>query len=162
MVKRATGFDMKIIYHSRTRKKEVEDKFNLLFKENLDDLLREADIISLNIPYTKDTHELISMREISLMKKSAFLINTARGRVINEKDLIVALSKKCITGAGLDVFYNEPDIPQELRKLSNVVLTPHIGSATQKARNAMSKMCAENIMAMEEGKQPPNLIPEMR
>lgn len=162
IAKRAIGFDMNIIYHSRTRKKEVEDKFNLQFKENLDDLLREADIISLNIPYTKNTHEFISMREISLMKKSAFLINTARGRVVNEKDLIIALSKKSIAGAGLDVFYNEPDIPQDLRKLSNVVLTPHIGSATKKARNAMAKMCAENIIAIEEGKIPPNLIPEMR
>ncbi|MFX0151728.1 MAG: 2-hydroxyacid dehydrogenase [Candidatus Hodarchaeota archaeon] len=162
VVKRAIGFDMKVLYYSRSRKKEIEKKFGLTFKENLDDLLKEADIISLNLPYTPGTQDMISKRELSLMKSSAFLINTARGKLVNEKDLITALKQKKIAGAGLDVFYDEPHISKELRELSNVVLTPHIGSATIKARNAMAKIVAENILAMERGEQPPNLIPEMK
>ncbi|MFX0050200.1 MAG: 2-hydroxyacid dehydrogenase [Candidatus Hermodarchaeota archaeon] len=162
VVKRAIGFDMKVLYYSRSRKKEIEKKFGLTFKENLDDLLKEADIISLNLPYTHETQNMISKRELSLMKSSAFLINTARGKLVNEKDLITALKQKKIAGAGLDVFYDEPHISKELRELSNVVLTPHIGSATIKARNAMAKIVAENILAMERGEQPPNLIPEMK
>ncbi|MFX0181571.1 MAG: 2-hydroxyacid dehydrogenase [Candidatus Hodarchaeota archaeon] len=162
VAKRATGFDMKILYYSRSRKKETERQYGLIFKENLVDLLKESDIISLNIPYTQETREMISKRELTLMKGSAYLINTSRGKVINEKDLIAALKKKQIAGAGLDVFYDEPHIPKELRELSNVVLTPHIGSATVKARNAMAKIVAENILAMELGEQPPNLIPEMK
>lgn len=162
VAKRANGFNMKILYHSRTRKREAEKQYNLLFKETLDEVLKEADIISLNVPYTSDTHHLISYRELSLMKSTGYLINTARGRIVNERDLIVALQNKVIAGAGLDVFYDEPSIPQGLRELHNVVLTPHIGSATTQARNAMARMVANNILAMERGEQPPNLIPEMR
>ncbi|MHA1214441.1 MAG: 2-hydroxyacid dehydrogenase [Candidatus Hodarchaeales archaeon] len=160
--KRARGFDMKVIYTSRTRKKHLEEKYNFEYRENLDDLLKEADIVSLNVPYTSETHHLIAACELNLMKENAFLINTARGRIINEKDLIEALLERKIAGAGLDVFYDEPSIPKDLRKLSNVVLTPHIGSATVKARNAMSLMVAENILAIERGEIPPNLIPEMK
>jgi len=162
VAKRATGFDLRILYYSRSRKKETEKQYGLIFKENLDDLLKESDIVSLNIPYTQETREMISKRELSMMKRSAYLINTSRGKVVNEKDLIQALKKKEIAGAGLDVFYDEPHLPKELRELSNVVLTPHIGSATVKARNAMAKIVAENILAMERGEQPPNLIPEMK
>jgi glyoxylate reductase len=162
VAKRAIGFDLEILYYSRSRKKETEKQFGLIFKENLDDLLKESDIVSLNIPFTQETREMISERELTMMKRSAYLINTSRGKVVNEKDLIQALKKKEIAGAGLDVFYDEPHIPKELRELSNVVLTPHIGSATVKARNAMAKIVAENILAMERGEQPPNLIPEMK
>ncbi|MFX0137958.1 MAG: 2-hydroxyacid dehydrogenase [Candidatus Hodarchaeota archaeon] len=162
VAKRAIGFDMKVLYYSRSRKIEFEKKFGFIYKENLDDLLREADIISLNLPYTPETQEIISKREFTLMKSSAYLINTARGKLVNEKDLITALKQKKIAGAGLDVFYDEPHIPKELRELSNVVLTPHIGSATIKARNAMAKIVADNILAMERDEEPPNLIPEMK
>ncbi|MHA2246091.1 MAG: 2-hydroxyacid dehydrogenase [Candidatus Hodarchaeales archaeon] len=162
VAKRACGFDMKILYHSRTRKRDIETQYELIFKETLEEVLKEADIISINVPYTPETHHLISKQELSLMKSSAYLINTSRGRVINERDLIIALRKKVITGAGLDVFYDEPSIPQELRNLQNVVLTPHIGSATTQARNAMARMVAENILAIELGEQPPNIVPEMR
>ena len=139
VAKRASGFDMKIMYYSRTRKKDLETKYNLVYKETLSELLGEADIVSLNIPYTKETHHLISKKELDSMKNSAYLINTSRGRVIEENDLITALKSKSIAGAALDVFYNEPSIPKTLRDLSNVVLTPHIGSATKNARNAMAK-----------------------
>jgi len=160
--KRAVGFDMKVIYHSRSRKMDIEKKYGFSYREQLDDLLKEADVISLNIPYNTETHHLISERELSLMKPTAYLINTARGKNIVESDLIDALKNKKLAGAGLDVFYNEPDISEELSKLSNVVLTPHIGSATTQARDAMAVMVAENILAIERGNQPPNLIPEMR
>ncbi|MFX0210476.1 MAG: 2-hydroxyacid dehydrogenase [Candidatus Hodarchaeota archaeon] len=162
VAKRAVGFDMKVLYHSRTRKHEIESYYGLIFKNTLEEVLKEADIISLNVPYTPETHHLISKHELSLMKSSAYLINTARGRVVNEKELIITLKKKLIAGAGMDVFYDEPSIPIELRKQKNVVLTPHIGSATTQARNAMARMVAENILAMQRGEQPPNLIPEMR
>lgn len=162
VAKRACGFDMKILYHSRTRKRDIETRYELIFKETLEEVLKEADIISINVPYTPETHHLISKHELSLMKSSAYLINTARGRVINEEDFIIALGEKVIAGAGLDVFYDEPSIPQELRDLQNVVLTPHIGSATTQARNAMARMVAKNILAIERGEQPPNIIPEMR
>ncbi|MFX0013069.1 MAG: 2-hydroxyacid dehydrogenase [Promethearchaeota archaeon] len=161
VAKRAVGFDMQILYHSRTRKRDIEQKYGLIFRKSLEEVLKESDIISLNIPYTQETHHLISKRELSLMKSSAYLINTARGRVVNEKDLIDALKTKVIAGAGLDVFYNEPSIPSELSELQNVVLTPHIGSATTQTRDAMARMVADNILAMNEGNQPPNLIPEM-
>lgn len=160
--KRAVGFDMKVIYHSRSRKMDIEKKYGFSYRLQLDDLIKEADVISLNIPYNTETHHLISERELSLMKPTAYLINTARGKNIVESDLIDALKNGKLAGAGLDVFYNEPDISEELSKLSNVVLTPHIGSATTQARNAMAVMVAENILAIERGNQPPNLIPEMR
>ncbi len=97
-----------------------------------------------------------------LMKRSSYLINTARGRIIDEKALIHALREKHIAGAGLDVFYDEPLIPRELSELPNVVMTPHIGSATVQTREAMAVMVAENIIAIERGQTPPNLILEMK
>ena len=160
--KRAAGFDMKVIYYSRNRRSDSENEYGFIYKENLDDLLKEADIVSLNIPYTSETHHLITKRELNLMKPSSYLINTSRGKNIDENDLIEALKNRTIAGAGLDVFYNEPDISKELSALSNVVLTPHIGSATTSARNAMAVMVAENILAIERGEIPPNLIPELR
>lgn len=162
VAKRAVGFDMNTIYYSRTRKHDIEGQYGLVFKNTFEEVLKEADIISLNVPYTSETHHLISKHELSLMKSSAYLINTARGRVVNEKELIIALKNKFIAGAGMDVFYDEPSIPAELRELKNVVLTPHIGSATTQTRNAMARMVADNILVMQRGEQPPNLIPEMR
>ncbi|MFX0086764.1 MAG: 2-hydroxyacid dehydrogenase [Candidatus Hodarchaeota archaeon] len=159
--KRGIGFDMKIIYYSRTRKMDIEKEYGFIYRE-MDELLKEADIISINVPYTSETHHLIAKRELELMKPSAYLINTARGKILDEFHLIKALKNGKIAGAGLDVFYNEPDISIELRNLSNVVLTPHIGSATTEARNAMAVMVAKNLIAIEQGIQPPNLIPEMR
>ncbi len=159
--KRAIGFDMKILYHSRTRKMRIEKEYGFVYTE-MNNLLKEADIVSLNVPYTSETHHLITRRELKLMKPSAYIINTARGKIIEESHLIEALKTGKIAGAGLDVFYNEPSISKELSNLSNVVLTPHIGSATTQARNAMAVMVAENLLAIEQGIQPPNLIPEMR
>ncbi len=162
VARRAKGFDMRVAYYSRSRKPFLEERYGYEYFEDLTSLLKESDVISLNLPYTEKTHHLISKSELELMKPTSYLINTARGKIIDENDLIEALETKKIAGAGLDVFYNEPDISEPLRKLNNVVLTPHIGSATVKARNAMSKMVAENILAIEDGRVPPNLVPEFK
>ena len=129
---------------------------------SLTDLLSVSDIVSLHLPYSRDTHHVIGSRELSLMKNTAFLINTSRGRNVDELALIEALEKRVIAGAGLDVFHDEPAIPEKLKKLSNIVMTPHIGSATAKARNGMARVVAENIIAHSEGKNPPNVIPELK
>ncbi|MHA1237522.1 MAG: 2-hydroxyacid dehydrogenase [Candidatus Hodarchaeales archaeon] len=161
VARRALGFDMKVQYHGRS-KKSLGDLGNPKFLPDLNTLLKTSDIVSLNIPYSEDTHHLIDKAEFSMMKNSTYLINTARGRVVNERALIQALKTGQIAGAGLDVFYDEPYIPEELSNLDNVVLTPHIGSATVQTRDAMALMVAENIIAIEDGKIPKNLIPEMK
>jgi len=159
--KRGIGFDMKIIYKSMTRKLELEEKYGFIHYPSLNDLLGDADIVSLNVPYTNETHHLISKKELEEMKSSSYLINTTRGKVINESDLIEALETGLIAGAGLDVFYEEPFISERMRKLKNIVMTPHIGSATTNARNAMAIIVAKNIIAIEAGNKPPNLVPEL-
>ena len=162
VAKRALGFDMKICYYSRSPSKYIPKSMNLERIIDFNQFLDSCDIISLHVPYSEETHHLIGEDEFKLMKKESFLINTSRGKVVDEAALIKALKNGEITGAGLDVFYNEPSIPKELRKLSNTVLTPHIGSATIFARNSMAIMVAENIIAIENGLSPPNLIPEMK
>jgi glyoxylate reductase len=161
VAKRALGFDMNVQYYSRS-KKELSNLGNPKFITDLSTLLKTSDIVSLNVSYSEDTHHLIDEVELKMMKKSSFLINTARGRVVNERALIQALKTGEIAGAGLDVFYDEPHIPAELSSLDNVVLTPHIGSATVQTRDSMAIMVAENIIAIEDGKIPENLIPEMK
>ncbi len=162
IAKRGVGFGMDISYHSRNEKFDLPANLNAKFEPNLENLLRKSDIISLNLPYTPETHHLIGKKELGYMKKTAFLINTSRGRVIDEKELIYALQMDQIAGAGLDVFYDEPLIPKKLIELPNVVLTPHIGSATVYARDEMALMVANNIIAIENGEIPPNLIPELK
>jgi len=156
------GFEVKTIYNDVKKnpafEKETEAKYR-----TLDQLLKESDFISLHVPLCPATKHLISTRELKLMKKTAFIINTARGPVIDEKALLKALATKEIAGAGLDVFECEPLIdcdPRdnlELRKMENVVLTPHTASATIEARQAMSRVAAENIFAFIKGKNPPNI-----
>jgi glyoxylate reductase len=161
VARRAVGFDMSIQYYGRSEK-SLKDLGDHKFIPDLDNLLKSSDIISLNVPYSNETHHLIDEHELTLMKKSAILINTARGRVVNEGALIQALKSGEIAGAGLDVFYDEPKIPKELINLNNVVLTPHTGSATVQTREAMAVMVAENLIAIEDGRVPKNLIPEMK
>jgi glyoxylate reductase len=162
VARRAIGFDMSIQYYSRSRKLGVEKEYGIAFQPNLDDLLAEADVVSIHVPYYQETHHLIGTRELDTMKSSAYLINTSRGKVVEEEALIRALQEGSIAGAGLDVFYNEPHIPETLVKLRNCVLTPHIGSATVSTRNAMAEMVADNILAMVRGDEPPNLVPELK
>lgn len=151
------GLRMKILYYDIAR---LED-FELLTEAHfvsLDELLRQSDIVTIHAPLTDKTHHLIGRERFKMMKNTAILINTARGPIVDEAALIFALKEKEIAAAGLDVFEFEPQISEELIGLPNVVLTPHIASATVETRETMSKIAAENIIAVFEGKEPPGLI----
>ena len=149
------GMGMRVIYNSSSRKEDFEKEFGARFT-TLDDLLCLSDFVTLHVPLTAETDHLIDGSKLALMKRSAFIINTARGGIIAESDLVKALEEGTIAGAGLDVFENENSVGVELRKLDNVILTPHIASATFEAREEMSRIAAENIIAVLSGKKPLN------
>ncbi len=151
------GFNMPVLYASR-RPNPVLDRELSARRVPLEELLKEADFVSLHVPLTPETQRLIGARELAAMKPSAILINTARGAVVDEPALIEALAAGRIGGAGLDVYESEPHVPQELLGLKNVVLLPHVGSATVEAREAMAGMAAENIIEMLAGRRPPNAL----
>lgn len=151
------GLGMSIVYYDVKRNAEFEKEFSARFG-SLDEVLREADFISIHVPLIPATKHLINAEKLSLMKKTAILVNTSRGPVVDEAALVEALKNKQIWAAGLDVFENEPELSSGLAKLPNVVLTPHTASATFEARDAMSRMAAENIIAALEGKAPPNVV----
>ena len=155
--RRARGFGMRIIYWGPRRKPDLERELQMEYRP-LDQLLAEADFVSLHQPYNAETHHMISDREFALMKPSAFIINTARGAVIHEAALVRALKKKKIAGAGLDVFENEPNVPPALLKMKNVVLTPHLGSAVMELRDVMANIVVDNIQALIDGRLPPNCV----
>ncbi|MFN3283069.1 MAG: glyoxylate reductase [Pseudothermotoga sp.] len=158
VARRAIGFKMKVLYYSRSRvSEEIERELNATYVD-LNTLLKESDFITLHLPLTKQTHHLIGEDQFKLMKKGAYLINTARGPIVDEKALVKALKEKWITGAALDVFENEPQVEPELLELENVVLAPHIGSASHTTRTRMSIMAAENIVKALKGEIPPNLV----
>ncbi|WP_234408726.1 NAD(P)-dependent oxidoreductase [Marinilabilia salmonicolor] len=139
LARRASAFGMNIIYHNRNRvSEETEEKLEARFTD-LENLLRNADFVSLHVPLTPETDGMIGLSELKLMKTSAFLINTARGAVLNQTALIEVLKNKEIAGAGLDVYQNEPEVPAELLEMNNVVVSPHVGSATRETREIMSK-----------------------
>ncbi|MDY0126710.1 MAG: NAD(P)-dependent oxidoreductase [Candidatus Cloacimonadaceae bacterium] len=152
--RRATGFGMKILYYSRTEKSPDYSAT----KVDLETLLRKSDILSIHAPLTDETKGLLGARELAMMKETAVLINTGRGPIVDEKAMIKALQEKRIFAAGLDVYAQEPFIPQELLDLENVVLLPHIGSASFATRAAMGDMAAENAIAIVKGKQPKSRI----
>jgi len=143
------GFGLKILYYDVKRNQAAERKFGLQ-RKSLKALLQESDFVSLHVPLLKSTHHLIGAKELGFMKNTAYLINTARGAVVDEKALVKALQKNRIKGAALDVFENEPRLSQGLAKLQNVLLTPHIGSATKETREAMAELAAKNIIAVLE------------
>ncbi len=158
VARRAVASGMEVYYYNRNKlEKRVESTYNATWLP-LDGLLKQSDVVSMNVPLTSETIGMIGERELKLMKKSAFLINTARGAVIKEKELIEALKNGDIAGVGLDVFKNEPKIPVELFDLPNVVLMPHLGSATMEARDEMSRVVAHNIDTAFKGKVPPNIV----
>lgn len=160
LAKRAKGFDMKVLYHSRSRKPEAEQALGVVYRE-LDALLREADFVCVMTPYTPETSNLIGARELALMKKTAVLINTARGGIVDEKALYDALKNGVIWAAGLDVFEQEPVTPDyPLLSLPNVVALPHIGSASEKTRTTMANLAAHNLLTALAGERPPNLVNE--
>lgn len=141
------GFGVKIVYSDIKRNPEVEKREFAKYL-SIEQLLKTADFVSLHVPLLPSTRHLINAKRLKLMKKTAFLINTSRGPIVDEAALITALKKRRIAGAGIDVYEHEPEIPKALRKLENVVLTPHTASATIEARQAMSKLAADNIIAV--------------
>jgi len=155
------GFSMKILYYDkfmrqrRTRLGRENPKYKY---SNLRNLLKNSDFISLHVPLLKNTYHLINKKNIKLIKKTAYLINTSRGPVIHEKQLVKALEKKQIAGAALDVFEKEPKLCSGLKKLDNVILTPHIASASIETRNKMAVMVAQNLIDALSGKKPKNLV----
>ncbi len=155
---RAAGFNMPVLYNSRHRvTPELEEKLNAR-STDLKSLLQESDFVSLHVPLTAETRHMIGPWELSLMKPGAFLINTSRGPVLDEQALLAALQQGVIAGAGLDVYENEPAITPGLVELSNVVLLPHVGSATVETRRRMGAMAVDNLLAGLEGRIPPNCI----
>lgn len=155
---RAAGFSMRVLYTQNNRASaEIETRFNANYVA-MDELLRQSDFVSIHCPLNEKTRGLIGVQELKKMKSSAFLINTARGAVVNEKELVQALKEQLIAGAGLDVFSNEPNVPQELVEMENVVLIPHIGSASIETRSAMARLAVEAIIKSFKKKQPHNII----
>ena len=163
VARRAKGFKMRVIYYDVVRREELERELGLEYKP-LEELLKEADYVTLHVPLTKETYHLIGEKELDLMKPTAYLINTSRGAVIDQKALYKALKERRIAGAALDVFEKEPIDPDDpLLELDNVVLTPHIGSASVETRKKMAMMAAENLVSVLRGVEPPNLVnPEVR
>ncbi len=156
VARHAQGFAMRTIYWTPRRKPEAEEREAGLTFVEFDQLLRESDFVSIHTPLTPQTRHQIGERELRLMKPTAFLVNTARGPIVDEAALVRALREKWIAGAGLDVFENEPRVSQELVGMPNVALTPHLGSAVRELRVAMANIVVDNIMAILANRRPPN------
>ena len=158
IARRASGFEMKVIYHNRNRiAPELERRCNAAYV-SFDELLAQADFVVLQMPYNPQTHHLIGAAQLAKMKRSAILINSTRGGVVDDAALVQALRDGTIRGAGLDVFENEPKLNPGFLKLDNVVLAPHIGSSTEATRKAMAMLAAQNLVAALTGGKPPNLL----
>jgi glyoxylate reductase len=159
VARRAKGFNMKIIYYDVVPMPPEDEKELGARLVDLDTLFREADFVSIHVPLTKETYHLVNEDKLKLMKKTAYLINNSRGPVVDEKALYKALKEGWIAGAALDVFEREPTpMDNPLLKLDNVVVAPHISSASYETRSRMAEMVAENLVAFFEGRQPPNLV----
>jgi glyoxylate reductase len=156
VARRALGFSMRVLYWTPRRKPESEEREAGFSYVPLDQLLAESDFVSMHAPLTPETHHLMGAREFGLMKATAFFVNTARGAVVDEAALARALTERRIAGAGLDVFEHEPKVDPALLAMPNVVLTPHLGSAVRELREAMAHVVVDNILAILEGKRPPN------
>lgn len=151
VARRAKGMDMRIVYYSRTRQPvAVEQQYQAAYV-SLEQLMQQSDFISLHTPLTSATHHLIGAQQLSLCKPTACLINTARGAVVHEEELIKVLQEKRIAGAALDVYEFEPQVSEQLRALPNALLVPHIGTATRETRNEMAAMAFENVIKFFEG-----------
>ena len=157
VARRAKGFGMKIIYSDHEQQLEIEQELKVK-KVTFSEILKESNYITIHIPHTTETHQLIGTKELEQMKPSAFLVNTSRGKIINEVELITALQNNIIAGAGLDVFFDEPEINPDLVKLDNVVIVPHIGSASLETRTNMAIIAAENLVEALTGKRPKNIV----
>ena len=159
IAKRARGFGMKIHYHNRKPVQPlIEDELEATYWDKLDEMIQRIDILSVNCPHTELTHKLLNKKKLSKLNKNSYLINTSRGEIIDEKGLIEILEEKKIAGAGLDVYENEFEISNKLRELKNVVILPHIGSATIEGRQAMGERVIINIQTFVDGHTPPDKI----
>ncbi|MDE1765921.1 MAG: D-glycerate dehydrogenase [Thaumarchaeota archaeon] len=155
VAKRARGFEMNVLYHNRKRISPQREKSLNVRYVSLGELFRRSDVVSIHAPHTPKTHEMVNLRLLRKMKRTSFLVNTARGKIINEQDLVTALKRKIISGAALDVFGSEPiKSSNPLTKLANVVITPHIGSATIETRKKMAEIAVQNLVLSLSGKKP--------
>jgi glyoxylate reductase len=157
VARRARAFEMRVLYAKRDRLSGGDEQALAVEYRELDDLLREADVVTLHVPHTPETEGLIDARRLALMPDGACLVNTARGAVVDEQ----ALVRELVSGrlrAGLDVFVHEPRVPQALFDLPNVVLAPHLGTALKSAREAMTRVLVDNLLACERGETPPNVV----
>jgi glyoxylate reductase len=158
--KAAFGFGMKIIYYDVRQNETMEKKLGATFKATAEEVLKDADFISIHVPLLPSTHHLMNADRLRMMKKTAYLINTSRGPVIDEAALVDALKNNVIAGAAIDVFENEPNLAPGLAELENVIITPHIASATVKTRDKMAELAAANIIEVLEGRKAPNAVKE--
>jgi glyoxylate reductase len=158
VAKRARGFNMRVLYHSRGRLTRDEEDCLKAKYVDMNTLLGTSDFVSLHVPLTEETKHLIDTQALRAMKPTAYLINTARGAIVDEKALLEALTEKRIAGAGLDVYEQEPALTPGLTDLDQVVLLPHVGSATLETRTKMAFMAAENLLAGLRSEKPPNLV----
>lgn len=154
---RSQGFNMNILYYDIKRNSDLEKKLEAK-KVPLEELLEKSDFISIHTPLNDKTHHLIGEKELSLMKETAILVNTSRGPVIDEEKLASASKNNSIAGAGIDVYENEPEVSKKLIGLKNVVITPHIGSASYETRSKMAEMAAQSIIDVLEGRTPKNVV----
>ncbi|MFA5750816.1 MAG: D-glycerate dehydrogenase [Candidatus Paceibacterota bacterium] len=154
VAQKASALGLKIIYTDIKRNKFLEKKLGAKYYKSFKELLPKADFVSLHAPLLPSTYHLINKNTLKLMKKTAYIVNTSRGPVIDEKALVKALKNKEINGAGLDVYEFEPKVTKDLIKMENTVLTPHIASASFGARNEMAEICAQNIIDCLEGRKP--------
>ena len=157
VARRAMGFGMRILYHDMAPVPVAEEEYQAEFVA-LDELLRQSDFVTLHAPLTDETKHMIGRRELGLMKKTAYLINTARGPLVDEGALVEALREGVIAGAGLDVYEDEPELAPGLADLPNAVLLPHLGSATLETRTKMAEMAAANVIAALKGKKAPHIV----
>ena len=152
------GFDAKVIYYDVKRNTDFEKEFNAVFKPTIEELLAEADFVSIHVPLLPTTKHLINAERLARMKPTAYLVNTSRGPVVDEAALVEALKSGTIRGAAIDVFENEPALASGLAELENIIITPHIASATEETRAAMAMLAADNLIAFFDGGTPPNIV----
>ncbi len=158
VARRAKGFGMRILYYDMIRREDLEKELGVEYVP-LEKLLEESDFVSLHVPLTEETYHMIGEEQLRRMKRTAILVNTSRGKVVDQKALYKALKEGLIAGAGLDVFEQEPIPPDDpLLKLENVVLAPHAASASHETRSRMAEIVAENLIAFKRGEVPPNLV----
>lgn len=152
------GLGMNIVYYDIKQNEEIESDTGAVFKATVEEVLKVADVVTVHVPLLDSTHHLMNAERLGMMKPSAYLVNSSRGPVIDEKALVEALKNDTIKGAALDVFEEEPQLAPGLAELENVVITPHIASATEETRSKMSEMAAQNIIAFFKGETPPNKV----